>query len=381
MLPTLTPGAPTLADVLPSCLAALDGGENTLGLPRAERVLLVLVDGLGSSALKARAGHARHLLAGTGKRDVLQSGFPSTTAAALASLMTGAAPGQHGLVGYSTLVPAAGRVLNQLSGWSDAEMPPATWQRLPTLFERAAAADPALAVSAVGTAKYATSGLTRAILRGSDYVAAKTIPDRFAAARRLLDEGGRRLVYLYVPELDQLGHAHGWESDRWLAALELLDAEYGRMLTGLRPGEASLLTADHGVVDVPPSGHVLFGEIPELMAGVRHVGGDPRCVQLYLDPDATPADRERLAAVWQEREGSRAWIATREDAIAAGWFGEVHAEVRPRLGDVLVVARKLVAYYDGRGPDTSAQKMVGQHGSFTHEEIAVPLLRAGAFAR
>lgn len=383
MLPTRAAGELTLADVLPSCTRALTGGPNPLELPAAERVVVVLVDGLGTAALRARAGHARSLTAALTKRSSIVSGFPTTTAAALSSLTTGTRPGEHGIVGYTALVPAANAVVNQLSGWSEA-MDPATWQRRPTVFEQLS--DAGIPSNTIGPAKYATSGLTRAILRGAEYVPAGSIAERFAAARRLLDQDGRRLVYLYVPELDQLAHAKGWESDRWLATLETLDQAYGGFVSQLRRGEGLLLTADHGVVDVPVTGHVLFGEVPSLVEGVRHVGGDPRCVQLYLDPALSIPDAgaaaDRLADAWRAAEGSRAWIATRDEAIAAGWFGPaVDDEVWPRIGDVIVAARKLVAYYDGRGGDTAGQSMIGQHGSLTDEETLVPLLRAGAFAR
>ncbi len=378
MLPTRQPDELTLADVLPSCVRSFDGEPNRLDLPAAERIAVVLVDGLGAAALRARAGHARMLSTAMTKRSTLASGFPTTTAAALASLTTGGTPGEHGIVGYSALVPAAGAVLNQLSGWSE-RMDPATWQRLPTVFEGLREAG--IPSNTIGPVKYADSGLTHAILRGADYVSAGTIAERFAAARRLFDEGGRRLVYLYVPELDQLAHAKGWESDRWLATLETLDAEYGRFAASLRASEGLLLTADHGVVDVPATGHVLFGGVAELVEGVAHVGGDPRCLQLYLGAQATRDARGRLAEAWRRSEGGRAWIATREEAIAAGWFGRVDPEVEPRIGDVIVAARKLVAYYDGRGNDKTGQSMIGQHGSMTPEETIVPLVRAGVFAR
>jgi hypothetical protein len=376
MLPTRATDELTLADVLPSCVRSLAGEPNRLDLPPADRVVVVLVDGLGSAALRARAGHARSLAAGLSKRTIVTSGFPTTTAAALATLATGGRPGQHGIVGYTALVPAIDTVVNQLSGWSD-DMPPATWQRLPTVFERLRSEG--IPSNTIGPAKYADSGLTHAILRGADYVPAGTIAERFAEARRLFDEGGKRLVYLYVPELDQLSHAKGWESDRWLTTLETLDAEFARFTASLRRGEGLLLTADHGVVDVPVTGHILFGGEPELVAGVAHVGGDPRCLQLYLEPDQGPDAADRLAEAWRASEGGRAWIATRREAVAAGWFGDVAPEVEPRIGDVIVAARKLVAYYDGRGGDTTGRTMIGQHGSLTPEETLVPLLRAGAY--
>jgi hypothetical protein len=71
-------------------------------------------------------------------------------------------------------------------------------------------------------------------------------------------------------------------------------------------------------------------------------------------------------------------VGTRDEAIAAGWFGPVDPEVLDRIGQVLVAARRPVAYYvdtDDRG-----RRMVGQHGSLTPTEVTVPLLRYGAWA-
>jgi predicted AlkP superfamily pyrophosphatase or phosphodiesterase len=209
-------------------------------------------------------------------------------------------------------------------------------------------------------------------------VPAETMALRFQAAREIFDTEPRALIYLYVPELDINAHAHGWESDRWLAQLESLDAETARFAAGLRQDEGLILTADHGVVDVPAAKQVLFDTVPELVAGVRHIGGDPRCLQLYTEPGV---DGDALAETWRTVEGERAWIFTRAEAVAAGLFGSVRAEAMDRIGDVIVAARKLIAYYDSREPNQSARSMVGQHGSLTDEELRVPLIRVGAYRR
>ena len=136
MLPAPKSDRPSLADVLPSCLAALSASPNVLNLPPVDRAVVVLVDGLGSEQLRERAGHARTLSAAHTKKAVLDSGFPTTTAAALASLCTGTLPGEHGLVGYTVFDRAHDRVVNQLTGW-DSRLDPATWQRAQTQFEKA----------------------------------------------------------------------------------------------------------------------------------------------------------------------------------------------------------------------------------------------------
>ena len=375
MLPVRPFGAVRLADVLTSSLASLQGSPNPLGLPQAARAVVVLADGLGVSSLRARAGHARFLTAHLAKTDVVDGVFPATTAAGIASLTTGVAPGSHGLVGYKVLDADNDRVVNQLTGW-DAQMQPHSWQNQPTVFEQASALG--IPSFAVGPKRFADSGFSQAVLRGAGYVPAETIAARFEAARTLFDTEPRALIYLYVPELDINAHAHGWESDRWLAQLESLDAESAKFAAGLRSDEGMLLTADHGVVDVPAAKQVLFDTVPALVAGVRHIGGDPRCLQLYTD---SGVDADELADAWRSVEGERAWIFTRAEAVQAGLFGPVRAEALPRIGDVIVAARKLIAYYDSREPNQSARNMVGQHGSLTDEELRVPVIRLGVYRR
>lgn len=354
--------------MLTSSLDAVAGRSNALGLARADRMLVVLVDGLGAASLRARAGHARTLAPRLNKATTIPSGFPTTTASALASLTTGLSTGSHGLVGYRVLDPVNDRIVNQLSGWDDG-MRPLDWQPAPTVFEKAVAED--IGATVIGPERYAHSGLTGAILRGAEYRVARTIPERFRAARVELDRGGKRIVYLYVPELDQTAHAKGWETPEWTGYLESVDAEVGDFARGLRGGEGMLVTADHGVLDVPAHQHVLLKDGP-LLDGVRFVAGEPRCLQLHVHPAAA----DRLLAAWIEAEGSRAWIASKAQMISSGWLGEVTEVAASRMGDIFVAARKAIAYYDDRG-STSGQSMIGQHGSLTPEELQVPLIGFG----
>lgn len=374
MVPTASALGPHLHAVLPSCVAALAGEGNPLGLPRLRSAVVVVVDGLGAAALKARAGHARTLAAASTRASTIATGVPTTTAAALSTLMTGASPGEHGVVAYAALDPAADRVVNQLSGWGGT-VDPLSWQRLPTVFETATG----VRSVAVGPTKYRSSGLTAAILRGADYVAADGIAERFdAALERAAGEG--TLVYLYIPEADQAAHADGWQSDRWTAALEEIDGALAAALRRLPRGVGMLVTADHGILDVSADRHILLDDRPGLLDGVRHVGGEPRMVHLYLEPGVGAVERAAVAGRWRNAEGARAWVRTREEAIAEDWFGPVAAEVAPRIGDVLLAARGLVAYYDSRTATPGSRSMVGQHGSWTPEETRVPLLRFGAAA-
>jgi hypothetical protein len=378
MLPALNPDSANLTDVLSSSLQAIEGQANRLSLPAAKHAVVLLVDGLGAHSLKARAGHARTLISAFSKNSVIQSGFPTTTASAIASLTTGTTAGQHGLVGYSALDTGNDRVVNQLSGW-DARLDPETWQRVPTLFERAT--ERGHTAVAIGAARYRDSGFTRAVLRGARYAAAGSLAERLRAAVAVAGSSdAASITYVYAPELDMAGHANGWQSPQWTHALEALDSAVAGVVGQLSADQGMLVTADHGMIDVASEAHVLFDTAPELLGGVRHFAGEPRCLQLHLDASMSAVESARVLERWQDAEGHRSWVVNRADAVDAGWFGVVDPDVAPRIGDIIVAARKAIAYYDSRSAKQSGRLMVGQHGSWSDDEVRVPLLRFGAFA-
>ena len=72
----------------------------------------------------------------------------------------------------------------------------------------------------------------------------------------------------------------------------------------------------------------------------------------------------------------RAWVVSRDDAVAAGWFGErVTDEARQRIGDVVVAARGTSGVVR-RTVEPIESSLIGQHGSFTSAEQRIPLLVA-----
>jgi predicted AlkP superfamily pyrophosphatase or phosphodiesterase len=352
-------------------LAALDGTSDWL--PPASGAIVLVIDGLGAHNLAARSGHARFLTTAGGKRAVARTVFPSTTASALTSLLTGAQPGEHGIVGYRVRVPGTDAVVNQLRGWEGGELPD-SWQRSePLTARRAAQGRPSFVVS---KGEYAGTGFTHATMRGAEFVAAEDIGERVRIAADLAARHPGAFVYVYTPDLDAIGHKGGWQSDEWVAALERVDAAARALSDALAPGTGAVVTADHGMIDVPRHRHVLLTEETDLVEDVRLIGGEPRMLHLYAEPGRSEAVLSR----WRAAEGGRSWVLSRDEAIDAGVFGAVHVEVAPRIGDVVVAARSGIAYYDDRLDDKGAQRMIGQHGSLTNEERSVPLIRLGAFA-
>jgi hypothetical protein len=363
-----------LAGVLPGVAASLgveavDGVESVPMTP-ARRAVVVLVDGLGYELVRRRGGHAPFLRSLLPAAYRISVGFPSTTATSMGTFGTGLPPGAHGLMGYEVLVPGEDRLLNELS-WEDGP-DPLKWQTRPTVFELAQAEG--VAVTRIGPGFFDGSGLTRAALRGGRFRAAESLAGRVDATLAAVRADRRSLVYLYWGELDKVGHVHGCQSWEWGDELEAIDAELRRLVASVPSDTAVYITADHGMVDAPHALRIDLAYDAALSAGVRHVGGEARCLQLYCEEGAV----DDVLATWRERVAERAWIRSRADATAAGWFGPVSEENLPRIGDIVVAMRQNFAIVDSRRARPQLLALLGLHGSLTPDEAAVPLFHIPA---
>lgn len=361
-------GGGALADVLPSVAGALavPGETDVLGLPAARRYALLLFDGLGWNLLQRYADAAPYLSSLMPAGRSLTAGVPSTTAVSLTSLGTGLPPGAHGIVGYTSIVPESGALLNALA-W-DAPVDPRRWQPHGTVFDRLAAAG--VATRNVSKSRFDTSGLTAAAFRGSRHRGADTVEERLDATRFASREGQSSLVYVYDSQLDYTGHQHGCDSRHWQKELTAADTFAQRVRSALPRDAVLLVVADHGMIDVAPEHRLDLDAEPELMDGISLVGGESRFRHLYCVPGAE-AD---VLAVYEERLGDKALVLSRSEAVAQGWFGAfVEDRVAPRLGDVIVASLGPVALVASRQHPQEAG-LIGLHGSLTHDEMEIPLL-------
>ena len=361
----------SLGALLPGAARALgtQTGLPALLLPTADRICVVLVDGLGDQLLREAADVAPFLSSLLPDGRTLTAGCPSTTATSMGSFGTGQPPGRHGLVGYEVMDPDRGVLLNELR-W-DPATDPLVWQPYSTVFQTLVRAG--VRVTQIGNTEFEGSGLTIAALRGGEFVGSKRLNHRVDLAVDRLRAPGPALVYLYWGEVDGAGHLYGARSREWRRALRRTDRELARLARRLPSGTTLVITADHGMLDVPHAARLDLADRPALREGIAVLGGEGRFAQLYCTPDAVP---EQVAARFSSELGDRAWVRTRDQAIADGWFGPVDDRVRGRIGDVVVAGIDPFVLVDSRTARPQVLALIGQHGSLTAAEQQVPLLVA-----
>lgn len=361
--PRPDPSAPDLAGLVPAL-----GADRPPWLPGpvrgADRTVLLVLDGLGFDQLSAVADLAPNLA--TMEGGAISSVVPSTTSAALTSIVTGRHPVEHGVLGYR--VREGDDVLNVLQ-WrmeGGGRAPdPSTFQRFPAFGGRP--------VPVVTQSSFRNSGFTRAHLGGVEFAGWSTVAVLVEQCVRAV-RAGAPLVYAYYPGVDTVAHEFGLADDRYRAEVRFADRLVGWLLDALPTDCALLVTADHGQAEVGPDGWVEVGDLSPLVA---LQAGDGRFRYLH----AREGRAAELAGTAREVLGDRAWVLTRRELLDGGWLGAGRPTpaAGARIGDVVLAARDRWAFVD---PALRREaSLIGAHGSLTAGEMRVPLLAARGRAR
>jgi predicted AlkP superfamily pyrophosphatase or phosphodiesterase len=205
---------------------------SSVTVPRAERVVIISIDGLRADLLiQANVPNIRALLREGSYTFFARTVAEGYTLPAHASMLTGVSPQKHGIT------------------WN--EHIEESYPESPTVFEVAKQA---------GLTTALASGKTKFIVFDKpgtlDW---KYLPrdepvlDTFVAqqAVQIVRDHKPQLLFVHLPGVDVVGHAIGWGSPEQVAWLGEADKAVGTVLAavnaaGLRPTTTVILTADHG---------------------------------------------------------------------------------------------------------------------------------------
>ena len=219
------------------------------------RVILVLADGLRPDAITPSIMPSLDALARAYTMALrARTVRPSTTVAALASLATGVGPDSHRLVepglGFLPRLGSLRPVARELARGG-----------IPTdvvMGELGRGAWP------VARALAAAAGVRQVTTAGSQ------APDTAAAVGRQVATTGDQVLFVYLPDCDRAGHAHGWMSAPYLRAAAGVDAAVATLTQWLDDALIVIL-ADHGGGGVTPNDHdephPVNDHIPFIVAG------------------------------------------------------------------------------------------------------------------
>ncbi len=354
-------------------------------LEGVRKVVLLVLDGLGWEQLSPLLDEGNLIfsrLANEGRLLKLTSVFPATTTAALATLATGLAPAEHGMLGYRLFLPEFGLVANMIrlspEGFKKYDLllelglRPKRFFPAKTIYEKLG---PDVRSYALLKLAFLRSGLSHLLYRGSEVAPHVGSADMCVRMRKLLEENldGPLFIGAYWDGVDTIGHFYGLSPEELTAEIRQLSFSLeGDLFEKLSPQAARdtllLIVADHGLVEAPREEMFSVTRHPKLRRSLLlPPTGDFRASYLHLRQGEPGPLKHHL-----KRYSDRLIAVDPEEALATGLFGPSAAISdgwRPRIGDLILLAR-------GRGYlfypyDDFLLK--SYHGGLAPQEMFIPL--------
>lgn len=345
-----------------------------LEMQRFRTIVLLVIDGLGFDYLTGRWPDSflhRHLV---GR---LTSVFPTTTAAAITTFLTGLPPAQHGLTGWHMWLESLASIVTVLPfqergthlSLTRRGVTAADLLQPQPLFTRLD-----VDCHVVSPARIAWSAFNQAFTQGAATHAFEDLDGMCGVIARLCGNATReRYIYAYWPELDHLAHQHGisgTEVDRHFASLDAAINTLQQAIAG--PDTLLLVCADHGFIDSSPRSWVQAADRPALQAMLRMpLCGEPRAAYCYLKSGMHDAFESYVQTELETQ--CQAFRST--ELIDQGLFGsgEVHPALHSRVGDYTLIMQGNFCIADPPAGESPPQ-LVGVHGGLSAGELYVPLI-------
>jgi hypothetical protein len=347
-------------------------GIDTDGWSASRNVVLLVIDGLGYELVRNTNGAFAQHLAGR-----LTSVFPSTTATAVTTFLTGLAPQQHGLTGWHMYFRELGSVLSVLPFVTRAGGAPLGKgiDAAELLGTAPLSARLAVRMHVVSPRRIIHSDFNVVHTDGARRHGYDTLKEMFQITAQLLREGGagRRYIYVYWPELDRLAHEQGIGSRVAMDHLAELDEAFGHFLRRIEGSDATVVvTGDHGIVDSDPGQLIELDAHPRLAQMLLlPLCGERRVAYCYVQPGQGAAFEDYVA----NELGAYAECHASATLIDRGYFGlgAPHPRLAERIGHYTLVMKDRYVIKDWVLGERR-HVHVGVHGGTSEVEMTVPLI-------
>jgi hypothetical protein len=377
----------SIVNLMHSIVSALGSGEPThayapltLAPPDtfggSRKVVLFVIDGLGYELLLTAAGDGA--MAGS-LRGSMTSVFPSTTASAITTFLTGCAPQQHALTGWYMWFREVGLVAAPLpfttrAGGVSLASAGVDARRLFAIAPLSDAIDSRCFI--VQRRDLVDTSYTNAFKGKAEVRGYRSLQGFFDVVRDIVNNNDSCFVYAYWPQLDSMCHRYGADDEHSREHLRQIDGRFGGFLDSARgSGTTVVVTADHGFIDTTSATRLVLGDHPRLADTlVLPLCGEGRAVYCYVDP----AKRTQFEAYVAEELGEFCVAVDKEQLLADGYFGlgEPHPRLAERIGHYVLLMKDNFVLRDQLLGEAQRPVHVGVHGGMSAAEMRVPLILA-----
>jgi hypothetical protein len=309
-------------------------------------------------------------------KDRITSVFPTTTATAITSFLTGKAPQQHGVTGWFTYFRELGAVFAVLPfqprrGGPAPTIPARLLLGPESVFDRLDAR-----CHVVMPRRIVNSEFNAAHNGKAQPHAFESLGQMFETMASIVRSNGERnYLYAYWPELDRLAHERGIASPEAVAHLAEMDTAFGAFLTRIDGTSTTVIvTSDHGFIDARPDQTIELEAHPQLASTLcLPLCGERRAAYCYVHAD------KRAQFVDYIQAHFRQYVELKDSAslLEAGYFGlgPPHSRLHERIGDYTLIMKDHSIIKDWLFGEPRYVH-IGVHGGTSAQEMYVPLIVA-----
>ena len=347
-------------------------------IENSQHVVMLLIDGLGYNYIQA---HSRLLKSSLRSR--LTSVFPSTTAAAISSILTGRAPQQHAVTGWFMNVKELGTVAALLpfrarwggtSSFADAGAKIRDVMTPDSFFNGIAVSSHFIIGKDIVDSPYSITNAGRAQRHGYAYCPDKDFAHCVNAIENVvLNANEKSFTYAYWPYFDSLSHEHGINHKETHQHFRDIETALEKLFDRLQnTNTLFIVISDHGIVDSEPNTTVYLDNHPKLRSYLNlPLCGEPRVAYCYVRSDSIGAFNDYT----EQHLSNHFECYPSHQLIEEGWFGlgEQAPTLNERVGDYILVGKDNSVIVD-RLLTEGPWGLKGVHGGTHQDEMYVPLI-------
>ena len=342
-------------------------------LPKHKQLVFMVIDGMGLDFLEKHGADSflyKHL------KMELTSVFPSTTSAALTTLMTGTAPQMHGLTGWymyfrelataGVTLPFSPRFIKK--SFSNFEIDINEIFDFETIFQKI---DKSMML--INPQVTIDSPFSNYCYAGKPKKGYTEVDECFSLVKEELEKK-TEMIYVYIPHFDDTAHKNGINSSEARELFKKIDESFKNLIKETKnPDTLFIVTADHGLIDATPDKIINLDDYHDIQdCLILPICGDPRVAYCYVRPYCLNYFRKKVDFYLSHacRRYSFDYLFTRS------YFGKdvtANQKFLDRIGDEILIMKDNYVLYEKVWKEEDV-KLVGFHGGLSREEMIVPLI-------
>ena len=341
--------------------------------------IYMLLDGLGMNLINKYGDSAcsffsDHLF------DTLSTVFPSTTTAAIPSLLSGKLPIQHGAIGWTLYMKEYGRLINylpltdMLSGKTLSEKDYLVYDFVGTdgFFQQLHQNNSKVDLHYLSPDYIVNSPFTQKMVKPAKTHGYTSFEDMLFIIEGICRYAKQETcIVCYSTQPDGFEHKHGVFSQEvkdYLLKINDEMSDFGQRLKGL---DAELfITSDHGLIDIEE--YLFLNEIPELFECLLlPTFPEPRFISFFVKE----TKKKKFVETFRRFENDFL-LLTKEEFLEKKIMGtgDKHKKIEDFIGNFVAIAigsKAMIMSY----PDKKNQILLkAHHAGLTKDEMQIPLI-------